>query len=261
MMVNVLLAEQDAPLGHSVLQLLSKLAIVGEWVRSSAELDAWAARRRAFEPRLVILDWELPGAAAGAPLGVLQSLLPAATIVVLSEALSGDNAAVLLSRGVPSIHKPVNPFVLSMLALDLSTEANAAPSGSRPGSVAASPLDALPRSGFAHSDRSFDDLIADYATSRRLSKQQALILDLYLSGKTDKEIAELCACSGATVYEHWRRMARKSGGRQKGDLIADFHRYLRHAPAAPVLPRAITATVPVGGASPNSACVESFGVS
>src|SRR5688572_11042793 len=112
MMVNVLLAEQDAPLGNSVLQLLAKVAIVGEWVRSSAELDAWAARRPTLAPRLVILDWELPGAAAGAPLGVLQSLLPSATIVVLSHGLSGDDAAVLLSRGVPSIHKPVNPFVL-----------------------------------------------------------------------------------------------------------------------------------------------------
>ena len=79
-------------------------------------------------------------------------------------------------------------------------------------------------------------MVAAYATSRRLSKQQALILDLYLNGKTDKEIAELCTCSGATVYEHWRRMAKKSGGRQKSDLIADFHRYLRHSPE-PVPPR------------------------
>jgi DNA-binding CsgD family transcriptional regulator len=102
----------------------------------------------------------------------------------------------------------------------------------------------LPRPGLAHPDRSFESLVAAYATSRRLSKQQALILDLYLTGKTDKEIAELCDCSGATVYEHWRRMARKSGGRQKGDLIADFHRYLRHAPAAPV----------ALGICPNDAC-------
>jgi DNA-binding NarL/FixJ family response regulator len=234
MMVNVLLAEQDAPLGNSVLHLLAKVAIVGEWVRSSAELDAWAARRRAFAPRLVILDWELPGAASGAPLGVLQGLLPSATIVVLSHGLSGDDAAVLLSRGVPSLHKPVNPFVLSMLALDLSTEASSSSAVPSAASVLAQPLEVSPRPGLAHPDGSFDSLIAAYATSRRLSKQQALILDLYLNGKTDKEIAELCACSGATVYEHWRRMARKSGGRQKGDLIADFHRYLRHASGGPV---------------------------
>jgi DNA-binding CsgD family transcriptional regulator len=134
----------------------------------------------------------------------------------------------LLSRGVPSIHKPINPFVLSMMALDLSTEATPASSASVP----AAPLETSSRPDLAHPDRSFDSVVAAYATSRRLSKQQALILDHYLTGKTDKEIAELCACSGATVYEHWRRMARKSGGRQKGDLIADFHRYLRHGPAA-----------------------------
>lgn len=224
-MGKVLLAEHDAPLGHSVLHRLGKLDIVGEWVRSASELAAWAAlyhrgpqldraRRRELAPSLVFLDWELPGAAVGEPLGVLQGLLPSATIVVLSEALSGDDAAMLLSRGVPSIHKPVHPFVLSTLALDLATEP-------APGAAGTTATD-------------FENMVASYAASRRLSKQQALILDLYLSGKSDKEIAELCACSGATVYEHWRRMARKSGGRQKSDLIADFHRYLRGAPPGAV---------------------------
>jgi DNA-binding NarL/FixJ family response regulator len=224
-MTKVLLAEHDAPLGHSVLQLLGKAAIAGEWVRSAAELRAWAARR-ALDPRLVLLDWELPGAAAGELLGVLQGLLPLTTIVVLSDGLTGDNAAVLLSRGVASIHKPINPFVLSMLALDLSTESTAAPA-SAPASSRRLPVEALNGPG-----PSFDHLVAAFATSRRLSKQQALILDLYLRGKSDKEIAEHCACAGATVYEHWRRMARKSGGRQKSDLIADFHRFLRHAPSS-----------------------------
>ena len=182
-MAKVLLAEHDAPLGHSVLHRLGKLDIVGEWVQSASELDAWVSRllprsaSRALEPSLVLLAWELPGAAPGAPLGVLQSVLPSATIVVLSEGLSGDDAAVLLSRGVPSIHKPVHPFVLSTLALDLATES---PAVSAPGS-------------------DFEDLVAAYAASRRLSKQQALILDYYLSGKSDKEIAELCECSGSTV--------------------------------------------------------------
>jgi len=266
-MAKVLLAEHDAPLGHSVLHRLGRLDIAGEWVRSASELEAWAAllhrgqqldpaQGRALEPKLVLLDWELPGAAAGEPLGVLEGLLPSAIIVVLSEGLSGDDAAVLLSRGVPSIHKPVHPFVLSTLALDLATES--APM------VAGTSMD-------------FENLVAAYAASRRLSKQQALILDLYLSGKSDKEIAGLCACSGATVYEHWRRMARKSGGRQKSDIIADFHRYLRGTPAstlgldaptaragieAPTAQLAIAARVAVvtpAAASPT-AFVENFGL-
>jgi DNA-binding NarL/FixJ family response regulator len=233
-MAKVLLAEQDAPLGHSMLRLLSKVAIVGEWVRTASELEAWVGCRRTADPTLVLLDWELPGAAAGAPLGVLQDLLPSASIVVLSNGLSGDNAAVLLGRGVPSIRKPINPFVLSMLALDLSTE-----------STSSAPDGALPLEATPPSEPSFERLVAAYATSRRLSKQQALILDLYLNGKSDKEIAELCACSGATVYEHWRRMARKSGGRQKSDIIADFHRYLRHGPSAfvPLAPAPTSSTV------------------
>jgi DNA-binding NarL/FixJ family response regulator len=232
-MTRVLLAEQDGLLGHSVLHLLAKnRAVVGVWVRSAAELDEWAIGHRLEGPSLVLLDWELPGAAAGEPLGVLQSLWPATAIVVLSDGLSGDNAAVLLSRGVPSIHKPINPFVLSMLAMDLATEASGAAS-ERFGAPALSlPFEVVP-----HAGGRFNDLVAAYASSRRLSKQQVLILDLYLNGKTDKEIAVLCTCSGATVYEHWRRMARKSGGRQKSDLVADFHRFLRDAPERPATVR------------------------
>jgi len=222
MMPNVLLAEPDAPLGRSVLCSLAKICIAAEWVRSVAELHSWVARARDRLPRLVLLDWELPGAAPGEALSVVEGYLPTSTIVVLAERLTGDTAAVLLSRGVPSIHKPINPFVLSMLALDLSVETSAAPAA----------LVSQPVAGaLARPHPSFENLVAAYASSRRLSKQQALILDLYLNGKSDKEIAEHCACSGATVYEHWRRMAKKSGGRQKSDLIADFHRYLRQTPA------------------------------
>ena len=57
-------------------------------------------------------------------------------------------------------------------------------------------------------------------------QERKLILREYLNGKNDKEIALSCRCSEATIYEHWRRMARKAGGSQKGDVIADFHRFL-----------------------------------
>jgi len=70
------------------------------------------------------------------------------------------------------------------------------------------------------------EAIDSYAASRVLSARQQQILGLYLEGKGDKEIASLCGCSEATVYEHWRRMARKGGGHNKGDSISDFHRFL-----------------------------------
>jgi DNA-binding NarL/FixJ family response regulator len=59
------------------------------------------------------------------------------------------------------------------------------------------------------------------------SDQQFAILNFYLEGKSDKEIAKVCQCSCATVYEHWSRMAKKSGRSRKSDVIADFHRFLR----------------------------------
>ena len=65
-----------------------------------------------------------------------------------------------------------------------------------------------------------------YTADRALSAQQKLILRLNLCGRNDKEIAALCGCAEATVYEHWRRMAKKVKGAQKCDVIADFHRFL-----------------------------------
>jgi DNA-binding CsgD family transcriptional regulator len=70
------------------------------------------------------------------------------------------------------------------------------------------------------------EVIASYAARRALSARQRQILALYLEGKADKEIAAICGCAEATVYEHWRRMARKAGGRIKSDGISDFHGFL-----------------------------------
>ncbi len=71
-----------------------------------------------------------------------------------------------------------------------------------------------------------ESVLLSYAAHRGISDQQLVVLRLYLEGKNDKEIADICSCSGATVYEHWRRMAKKSGGSLKGEVIADFHRFL-----------------------------------
>jgi DNA-binding CsgD family transcriptional regulator len=71
-----------------------------------------------------------------------------------------------------------------------------------------------------------DSVVASYATYRGISAQQLVVLKLYLQGKSDKEIADICQCSTATVYEHWRRMAKKLLATLKSDVVADFHRFL-----------------------------------
>ena len=72
-----------------------------------------------------------------------------------------------------------------------------------------------------------------YCSLRSLSRRQKQVLELYLGGNNDKEIAETFRCSGATVYEHWRRMARKANGACKSDVVTDFHRYLAEARVNP----------------------------
>ena len=71
-----------------------------------------------------------------------------------------------------------------------------------------------------------DEALNIYCSMRALSRRQRQVLELYLIGNNDKEIADSFRCSAATVYEHWRRMARKANGVHKSDAINDFHRFL-----------------------------------
>jgi DNA-binding CsgD family transcriptional regulator len=66
----------------------------------------------------------------------------------------------------------------------------------------------------------------DYCSARSLSVRQRQVLELYLIGNNDKEIACSFNCSATTVYEHWRRMAKKAKGVHKSDVVNDFHRFL-----------------------------------
>jgi len=71
-----------------------------------------------------------------------------------------------------------------------------------------------------------EESLNDYCALRALSGRQRQVLELYLIGNNDKEIAGAFSCSATTVYEHWRRIARKAKGVHKSDAINDFHRYL-----------------------------------
>ena len=66
----------------------------------------------------------------------------------------------------------------------------------------------------------------DYCAARSLSGRQRQVLERYLIGDNDKEIASAFNCSATTVYEHWRRMAKKANGAHKSDVVSDFHRFL-----------------------------------
>lgn len=74
--------------------------------------------------------------------------------------------------------------------------------------------------------QSLASVLAAFSSTRRLSPRQRLILELHLNGQNDKEIAVSLGCELTTVYEHWRRMARKSRGTGKAHVVADFHRCL-----------------------------------
>jgi DNA-binding NarL/FixJ family response regulator len=207
---GVLLITAEGPVGQSLLDAMEAAVIDVEWSRSIAELRERAARDDLRAPRLVFLDLELPGVATQDLVPFARERFPLATTIALAADLSGERAAQLLSQGVPSLTKPVSPLALTGLALRLSL--------TRPPESWPSPG---PRATHLES------IFSSYSVDRVLSKQQRMIFRMYLDGMSDKEIAQICHCSEATVYEHWRRMARKAGGSHKGDVISDFHRFLR----------------------------------
>jgi hypothetical protein len=92
-----------------------------------------------------------------------------------------------------------------------------------------------------------EEPLNDYCATRSLSARQRQVLQLYLIGSNDKEIASSFNCSATTVYEHWRRMAKKVAGKANGvhksDVINDFHRFLatRPEPVSPSLPGSLAA--------------------
>jgi DNA-binding NarL/FixJ family response regulator len=160
---------------------------------------------------LAFVDLGTPNDRDTARILTWRERLPHAIWLALADGLQGHTVARLLAAGVTSIPKPIAPFLLAELAHSLAQRTPPCPSSS------------------VHPGFRADDLtpaLHAYSGFRALSGQQRLILGLYLAGSNDKSIAERCGCSEATVYEHWRRMAKKAGGTHKADAINDFHRFL-----------------------------------
>jgi DNA-binding CsgD family transcriptional regulator len=108
---------------------------------------------------------------------------------------------------LPSRQKSLRPSELASVALRLT-------------------MDTIGDSGPPKGTSALKDALNVYSSTRSLSRRQRQVLELYLVGRNDKEIADSFRCSATTVYEHWRRMAKKANGAHKSDAINDFHRFL-----------------------------------
>lgn len=180
-------------------------------VRNVTDVECLSSRDGPCAPDLVFLDLDVCEGRDEA-VRLVQRHFPLASLVVLACDLDDERTARLLAEGIPSLKKPVGAGAFIGLAARLS----------RRRSVVGSP-DAVPsRRGTGR----LDALLEAYSAVRGLSPQQRFILRLHLAGNNDKEIASTCSCSEATVYEHWRRMARKAGGMHKACVINDFHKFL-----------------------------------
>jgi two-component system, NarL family, nitrate/nitrite response regulator NarL len=215
----ILLVTEDSGAERSIVRSLKRRRFTAERARSMLELQTRVARIDVGAPRVVFLDLELPDATGEEWVYMVRRSFVHAAIVAFGEDLSAERAARLLGIGVPSLLKPVAPLAFARLASELyASHTSDAQQRGRDSLVSAS---ANPRG-------SLGVTLESYASARALSKQQRLILGFYLSGQNDKEIAQTLACSEATVYEHWRRMGKKTGASTKSAVISDFHRFLVH---------------------------------
>jgi DNA-binding NarL/FixJ family response regulator len=212
--ISVLFVAGAGPICDGLIHALELRGAAVERPCSGEEIRARAARVDAAAPSVIFVDLGLPAAQSDDFFHLIRQSFPGAAVVALGAELDGERAARLLGLGIPSL-PPCDPEALAGLAFRLSSYLRAS---------------ILPESGTARRGTSeagdFAASIEAYIKARSLSTKQRTILRLYLAGSNDKAIAEECGCSVATVYEHWRRMAKKVGGAQKGDVIADFHRFL-----------------------------------
>jgi DNA-binding NarL/FixJ family response regulator len=216
---SLLLVTECEVLARSLIAALERASVRTEWARTLAEATSRARAAGHETPRIVFLDLEFPHTTDEEAVKLIRQACPLAAVIALGEGLEGERATRLLAFGVPSIKKPLCSNALASLAQRLTMAADE--SGSR--ETAISPLaPEWPKGPIGN----LEQVIESYAAKRTLSRQQRLILKLYLRGGNDKEIAADCNCSEATIYEHWRRMAKKAGGSQKGCVITDFHRFL-----------------------------------
>jgi DNA-binding NarL/FixJ family response regulator len=213
----VLLVAKDGPEERSVLRILREREVFVEWAQSAAELEKRAASAELLAPEVVFLDLDLDlgSRSEERSVSLVRRRFGRAAVVAFCRTLSGERAARLLGVGVAVLPKPVSPSVLAELAMQL---------------CALRTRDAAPSGAGAKTAREWSSALQTaldtYAEQRGLSRQQKLILGLYLCGENDKQIADAISCSESTVYEHWRRIARKAGGSSKADAITDFHRFL-----------------------------------
>jgi DNA-binding CsgD family transcriptional regulator len=157
----------------------------------------------ALEKATVQVDWVRTASALRARLN--RAGLPRPTVVMV----------------LPSPERSMRPSELASVVLFLTTDASADVDTQKP---AASSL---------------GDSLNDYCLMRSLSCRQRQVLELYLIGNNDKEIASAFNCAPTTIYEHWRRIAKKASGRHKSDAVTDFHRFL-----ATTRPDAVSQSLP-----------------
>lgn len=207
--------------------VLASAAHAREWLGSASALPSSPAGAPLEAVVGAIVELELPGGSGERLAADIREWRTGALVVGLTHHVTARRSIALLRCGVCCIPKPVLAPELAALF-----QARGCRDGRRRASAMARSRGGIragaPGSrGLAASGSALGECLAAYAGARGLSGAQHGVLQRYLEGMNDKEIAAASGCSDRTVYEHWRRMARKADTHYKGGVVADFHRFLR----------------------------------
>jgi DNA-binding NarL/FixJ family response regulator len=211
--VRVLFILQPGPVAKTAARTLAAIGYETEWVTSIDQAFAKGPRERL--DHVIALVSRLAGAEglANDELSQFRLHWPRATIVALTGPLTPRRMASLLERGVMAIEQPVDSRVLLYALLGL---------------LVATPVAEVP----TLRDQDWITALSSYSEARKLSIRQTAILRMHFEGRNDKEIACSLGCGETTVYEHWRRIAKKAMVKYKREVLADFHLYAVRSSAA-----------------------------
>lgn len=197
---EVLIVEADASFGLATSDALQCVGFTTQWRTTVA-----AARIYLYSddrcPDAILLELDLPDGSGEHLIGDVRALAPSSRIIAISSHLDGSRACALLTEGVATISKPVDPKLVAEMLLKMLAPAEAGTSILRPpcGQGLAQGHDAPP--------------------ALQLTEREEAIVGLLVRGAANKDIARELRRSVKTIEFHISNLLRKTATGSRAELV------------------------------------------
>ncbi|MBP2297521.1 response regulator transcription factor [Azospirillum picis] len=166
---------------------------------------------------LIVLDWRMPGAEDGGPLGVLRRHGIEGPVAVVTGAEDAVTALEVLRCGAEAFLPKTTPRRVLAQALRLVAEGGSfVPKGVALELMQMTDL-SLDMDETEEADGPLPE--AEGALSSPLTEREQQVLSMLATGATNKEIGRSLSLQEVTVKLHTRRILRKLGARNRTDAV------------------------------------------